>query len=110
VATTAPEEAADSIRAHLEERHGCEVAGISHSLSDRKKLQQELSEAKGRAEVVLCEIKAAGIDVATRWGLEQGAEVVYMDNTPEGIDGDDPAETIEWAADLAQRRFEDGAP
>jgi hypothetical protein len=35
-------------------------------------------------------------------------EVVYMDNTPQGIEGDDPAETVEWAASLAQKRFEEG--
>jgi cyclic 2,3-diphosphoglycerate synthetase len=105
VATTAPEEAGDSIRDHLERHHGCEVSGISHSLSDRKRLETELGSMGQRADVLLCEIKAAGIDVATRWGLEQGMEVVYMDNTPRGIEGDDPAETVEWAASLAHARF-----
>lgn len=108
VATTAPEGAGDSIRAHLERHHGCEVAGISHSLSDRKRLEAELGSMDEGADVLLCEIKAAGIDVATRWGLDQGMEVVYMDNTPEGVEGDDPAATIEWAASLAVRRFEEG--
>jgi cyclic 2,3-diphosphoglycerate synthetase len=108
VATTAPEEAADSIRAHLERHHGCEVTGISHSLSDRKRLEAELGSMDRAADVLLCEIKAAGIDVATRWGLEAGMEVVYMDNTPHGIEDDDPAETVEWAASLAQKRFEEG--
>jgi cyclic 2,3-diphosphoglycerate synthase len=107
VATTAPEEAGESIRAHLESQHGCEVIGISHSLSDRKKLEEELGSMDGTADVLLCEIKAAGIDVATRWGLDLGADVVYMDNTPEGIEGDDPAETIEWAAQLARQRFDE---
>jgi cyclic 2,3-diphosphoglycerate synthetase len=108
VATTAPEEAGDSIRAHLERHHGCEVTGISHSLSDRKRLETELGSMEQAAEVLLCEIKAAGIDVATRWGLDQGMEVVYMDNTPEGVEGDDPTETVEWAARLARQRFEEG--
>ena len=104
VATTAPEDAGDSIRNHLERRHGCEVIGISHSLSDRRKLEEELEALEEPADVLLCEIKAAGIDVATRWGLANGAKVVYMDNTPEGIEGDDPAEVIEWAAGLACER------
>lgn len=60
-----------------------------------------------QADVLLCEIKAAGIDVATRWGLDKGVDVVYMDNTPESIDQDDPAETIEWAASLAHSRYDE---
>ncbi|MDQ4124885.1 MAG: 2,3-diphosphoglycerate synthetase, partial [Actinomycetota bacterium] len=63
VATTAPEAAGESIKRHLEGEHGCRVVGISHSLSDRGKLKQELKDA-GQADVLLCEIKAAGIDVA----------------------------------------------
>ena len=108
VATTAPVEAADSIRNHLERRHGCRVVGISHSLSDRKTLQQELGALEERPEVLLCEVKAAGVDVAARWGLANGVDVVFMDNTPEGIEGDDPASTIEWAAALALERSEKG--
>lgn len=104
VATTAPEAAAGAIRRHLQARHGCEVVGISHSLSDRKALEQELAAQDRNADVLLCEVKAAGIDVATRWGLEQGLEVVYMDNAPEGVDGDDPAALVSRAADLALER------
>jgi cyclic 2,3-diphosphoglycerate synthase len=106
VATTAPEDAGDSIRNHLQQRHGCEVVGISHSLSDRRKLEGELEALDRPADVLLCEIKAAGIDVATRWGLANGVEVVYMDNVPEGVEGDDPAEVIEWAASQALERSE----
>jgi cyclic 2,3-diphosphoglycerate synthetase len=57
------------------------------------------------ADVLLCEIKAAGIDVATRRALDAGLDVVYMDNVPVGIEGDDPAGVIGWAADLAATRF-----
>jgi predicted GTPase len=69
-------------------------------------LEAELEALEHPADVLLCEIKAAGIDVATRWGLAQGAEVVYMDNTPEGIEADDPAGVIDWAASLAFERSE----
>jgi cyclic 2,3-diphosphoglycerate synthase len=82
------------------------VIGISHSLSDRGKLQTELESLAGGADVLLCEIKAAAIDVATRWALDAGLDVVYMDNVPVGIDGDDPAHVIEWGAQLAAARFE----
>ncbi|MGH2751714.1 MAG: 2,3-diphosphoglycerate synthetase [Actinomycetota bacterium] len=105
VATTAPESAGQAITEHLEGEHHATVVGISHSLSDRKRLQAELEELRGRADVLLCEIKAAAIDVATRQALAGGLKVVYMDNVPVGIDGDDPQDVIEWAAALATARF-----
>ena len=108
VATTAPEVVAPALRRHLEERHQCKIVGISHALSDRGRLRADLNEASGRMQVLLCEIKAAGIDVATRWALSEGVEVVYMDNVPEGVDGDDPTEQILAAAALADERYKEG--
>jgi cyclic 2,3-diphosphoglycerate synthase len=105
VATTAPEVAGPAIGQHLAKEHGCTVVGISHSLSDRKRLVEELKSAEGRADVLLCEIKAAAVDVATRWGLDLGLQVVYMDNIPVGVDGDDPEAASLWAAQLATERF-----
>lgn len=105
VATTAPEPAGPAIKKHLEERHGCDVVGMSHSLSDREKLEGELEDIKDKAEVMLCEIKAAAVDVATRRALDKGLDVVYMDNVPMGIDGDHPEDIVSWAADLARERF-----
>jgi cyclic 2,3-diphosphoglycerate synthetase len=106
VATTAPEVAGDRIKGHLETEHGCRVTGITHSLSDRKKLRKELKTTAQESDVLLCEVKAAGIDVATRQALEEGLEVVYMDNVPMGIEGDDPARVVEWASDAATQRFD----
>jgi cyclic 2,3-diphosphoglycerate synthetase len=105
VATTAPEAAAAALRRHLESVHGCKVIGISHSLSDRGKLQGELEDLKGRADILLCEIKAAAIDVAAREAIDQGIEVVFMDNTPVSVDDGDPGELIRWAAAAATERF-----
>jgi cyclic 2,3-diphosphoglycerate synthase len=107
VATTAVAAAGDSITRHLETDHGCRVIGISHSLSDRARLEEELGAIKrGSIDVLLCEIKAAGIDTATRWALENGVDVVYMDNLPVGIEGDDPDGVLEWAGRLAQQRYD----
>jgi cyclic 2,3-diphosphoglycerate synthetase len=106
VATTAPETAGDSIRLHLEEDHRCSVVGMSHALSDRERLTREVSGIGRRADVLLCEVKAAGIDVATRVAIEKGLEVVYMDNVPVGIEGDDPAGELLHLATLADERFE----
>lgn len=107
VATTASEAAGDAIKEHLERVHGCRVVGISHSLSDRTRLEGDLSGVESsRVNVLLCEIKAAGIDTATRYALERGLEVVYMDNVPHGIDGDDVTAAVEWAAGEAARRYQ----
>ena len=106
VATTAPEEVGDALKEHLEKEHGCEVVGMSHQLSDRSRLTKEIEKIGEQADVLLCEIKAAGIDVATRKALEEDLEVVYMDNVPHGIDGQDPAEMLQEIADLATERFE----
>lgn len=108
VATTAPEAVGDSLRKHLEDVHGCRVVGISHALSDRAKLESDLAGLK-EADTLLTEIKAAGIDVATRRALEQGLDVVYMDNVPQGVEGEDPAAMAEAAVVLATERFANGS-
>lgn len=106
VATTAPKEAAQLISMHLEEQHDCKVIGMTHALSDRSKLQEDIGNLGKEADIFLCEIKAAGIDVATRAALAAGTDVVYMDNVPVGIDGDDPGQMIRWAAGLASGRWD----
>jgi cyclic 2,3-diphosphoglycerate synthetase len=106
IATTAPEAAGEAIRRHLEMEHRCEVVGISHSLSDRARLKSDLDVMTKGAEILLCEIKAAAVDVATRQALDAGLEVVYMDNVPVAVDGDDAARAIQRAARVAVDRFE----
>ncbi|CAN5621178.1 cyclic 2,3-diphosphoglycerate synthase [soil metagenome] len=107
VATTAPEAVGRSITRHLEDEHGCHVVGISHSLSNRARLQEELDDMVPRADVLLCEIKAAAVDVATEKALAAGLEVTYMDNVPVGVAGDDPEGAVERVADLALSRHGD---
>ena len=104
VATTAPEEAGGFLKKHLEKHHECRVTAVIHSLADRERLEGELAVGRNGAEVLLCEVKAAAVDVATRWALEARMEVVYMDNVPHGIEGDDPVSTLLWAGDLAMSR------
>ncbi len=106
VATTAPEGAEQSIRRHLEVEHGCEVVGITRALSDRRKLRKELEQISDKADVLLCEVKAAAVDVATRQALDSGIDVVYMDNVPVAIEDDDAETLIEQAAELAARRWD----
>lgn len=105
LATTAPEAVGDSLREHLEDEHGCRVVGISHALSDRAKLEKDLEGLK-EADTLLSEVKAAGIDVATRRALDEGLDAVFVDNVPVGTENDDPAAMAVEAAELASRRFD----
>jgi cyclic 2,3-diphosphoglycerate synthetase len=105
VATTAPEVVGEAITRHLEREHGCRVTGISHSLSHRAELERDLETMLKEAEILLCEIKAAAVDVATQRALSAGLEVVYMDNVPMGVAGDDPAGALATTARLAVARF-----
>ena len=85
--TTAPSSAGPSLVASLEEHEGCSVVGISHRLSDRAGLVQDLDAAPDY-DVLLTELKAAAIDVAAERALQRGAEVVLADNRAETIEGD----------------------
>ncbi|MDQ3878394.1 MAG: 2,3-diphosphoglycerate synthetase, partial [Actinomycetota bacterium] len=104
VATTAPEAAGESITRHLQETQKCRVVGMTHSLSDRPRLEAELAHI-GEADVLLCEIKAAGIDVATRRALDAGVDVVYMRNEVVGVDGDDADAAFASVVQFAETRF-----
>jgi cyclic 2,3-diphosphoglycerate synthase len=106
VATTAPEPAGESIRRHLEGEHRCRVVGISHSLSNRGRLEEELRALTTGVDVLLCEIKGAGVDVATREALDAGIDVIYMDNAVVGVGGDEVTEVFERAAGLAAARYD----
>ena len=106
VATTAPPDAGGLIARYLEDREGCRVVGMTHALSNRDRLREELDHIMKDANVLACEIKAAGVDVATHKAMEAGLEVVYMDNEPIGVNGDDPLGALTEIADLATQRFE----
>ena len=85
--STAPPQVLERLARHLEERYGCEVVAASGSLSDRKRLVEDLDGMAG-VEAYLTEIKAAAVDVVTRRGSDEGRPVLYCDNDPlgEGLD------------------------
>ncbi len=85
--STAPPAVLDKLARHLEERYGCEVVATSGSLSDRRRLVEDLDGMAG-VEAYLTEIKAAAVDVVTLRGSEEGKPVLYCDNDPvgEGLD------------------------
>ena len=85
--TTAPPPTGPSLVASLEERQGCSVVGVSHRLSDRSGLAEDLDAAPAY-DVLLTELKAAAIDVAAKSARERGAEVILSDNRAETVGGD----------------------
>jgi cyclic 2,3-diphosphoglycerate synthetase len=106
--TTAPAAAGPAIKESLEREYGCEIVGISHNLSNRPKLRADLTHflATEKPTVLLTEVKAAAIDVATAIGLENGLRVVYADNIPIPLEGEPSlAEAALQVAQKAVARF-----
>lgn len=106
--TTAPATAGDTLVAHLETEHGATVTGTSHNLARRPQLAQDLERIDG-ADVVLVELKAAGVDVVARAALTRGLDVVFCDNRVVTTGGDGTFEDlVQQAAELAGKRFRTG--
>jgi cyclic 2,3-diphosphoglycerate synthetase len=107
-ATTAPRAVAARQVARLQADHGCRVVGWSARLADRAGLVEDL-EGANTYDVLLTELKAAAVDVAAQHALARGAEVVFVDNRAEVIDGRADLDlafgtVIELARERAQRR------
>jgi len=101
-ATTAPDSVKDVLIKHLEEEHACEVVGTTPHLSNRPLLQKDIEKYIEDADVMLTELKAAAVDVATKDALKAGLEVVYCDNIPLVIrEGDDLDPAILTVVDKA---------
>jgi cyclic 2,3-diphosphoglycerate synthase len=104
--TTAPEAVAERQVALLERSHGCRVVGWSARLADRAGLTQDLEGAEDY-DVLLTEIKAAAVDVASDRATAEGAEVMFMDNRVVPADGDvDLSAAFAETIDLARERRE----
>lgn len=89
---------------HLEAEYGCRVVGWSGRLADRAGLAEDLDRAPGY-DVLLTELKAAAIDVASERALLRGAEVVFMDNRAVVVDGPtDLTAALHTTIDLAIAR------
>jgi len=103
--TTAPPAAGPVLAAHLEAEHGATVVGTSHNLARRPQLAHDL-EHMNEADVLLVELKAAGVDMAARVALERGMDVVFCDNRVVTTGGDDSFEALVLkVATLAEKRF-----
>ena len=89
-ATTAPEEVKDKLVDYLEENFNCEVVGTTAHLSNRPLLREDMQKYMDHADVMLTELKAAAVDVATKDAIAHGLDVVYCDNIPVPIDDSYP--------------------
>jgi cyclic 2,3-diphosphoglycerate synthetase len=106
-ATTAPDSIKNVLVEHLEKEYGCEVVGTTPHLSNRPLLKEDINKYIDRADVMLTELKAAAVDVATKDSLEAGLEVVYCDNIPMAINEKYPdlSKSIIDLVDLAIEDF-----
>lgn len=97
LAVTAPAAILPRLVEYLEERYHCRVVGASPHLSNRPKLRQDLA-AAGDFDVLLTELKAAGVDVAARTALARGKDVVFVDNEPVAPDIEELNQCLERLA------------
>jgi cyclic 2,3-diphosphoglycerate synthetase len=103
-ATTAPDELAVRLGDHVQRTAGCRVVKVSSRLANRAGLEEDLAAAPA-FDVLLTEIKAAGVDVAARWAVQRGADVVFVDNRPVAAGGDgDVDDLLREVAGLAEER------
>lgn len=85
-ATTAPESVKDKLVEYLETNYDCKVVGTTSHLSNRPLLKKDIDKYVNEADIMLTELKAAAVDVATKDSIEAGLEVVYCDNIPIPLD------------------------
>ena len=106
-ATTAPSAVVERLIRRLEADHGCRVVGWSARLADRAGLVEDLDAVQGY-DVLLTELKAAAVDTAVPIALDRGAEVVFVDNRAEAVDGSADLDTaLGGAIDIALGRAEE---
>ena len=90
-ATTAPDSIKEVLVKYLEEKYMCKVIGTTSHLSNRPLLQKDIEKYIDEADIMLTELKAAAVDVATKDALKSGLDVVYCDNIPKvcgGLEGE----------------------
>ncbi|MFM5882777.1 cyclic 2,3-diphosphoglycerate synthetase [Methanobrevibacter gottschalkii] len=81
-ATTAPEGVKDKLVQYLEKNYKCKIIGTTSHLSNRPLLREDMKKYMDNADVMLSELKAAAVDVATKDAINAGLDVVYCDNIP----------------------------
>ncbi|MBU7016510.1 MAG: 2,3-diphosphoglycerate synthetase [Theionarchaea archaeon] len=77
----------ETIVPYIEETFDCTVVGASSYLSNRPRVREDLEEMLPHADILLTELKASAIDVATREAVKRKMDVVYMDNILQVVGG-----------------------
>lgn len=103
LASTAIGAAAEIQRKSLEEDCKATIVGFSNCLADRARLKEDLKGAS-RAQVLVTELKAAGVDTVSVHAQREGKELVYIENLPISTEGE-LEEEIDRLVDLAKERF-----
>ncbi len=85
--STAPGRAVQIQAKHLEEEYEADVVGTSPNLANRGRLRDDLKDLRG-VEVLVTELKAAGVDTVSSRAKELGIDLVYMDNNLVSVEGD----------------------
>lgn len=81
-ATTAPKSIEHELVSYLETNYNCEIVGTTPHLSNRPLLKKDIEKYMDEADIMLTELKAAAVDVATKDSIKAGLDVVYCDNIP----------------------------
>jgi cyclic 2,3-diphosphoglycerate synthetase len=81
-ATTAPKSIEHELVDYLETNYNCEIVGTTPHLSNRLLLKKDIEKYMDEADIMLTELKAAAVDVATKDSIKAGLDVVYCDNIP----------------------------
>ena len=81
-ATTAPKSIEHELVDYLETNYNCEIVGTTPHLSNRPLLKKDIEKYMDEADIMLTELKAAAVDVATKDSIKAGLDVVYCDNIP----------------------------
>lgn len=69
------------IRKYLEKEYGCRIVRISFNLSRRDILRKELATSPD-FDMILTELKAAAVDVLTKYASINNKGIAYLDNIP----------------------------
>jgi cyclic 2,3-diphosphoglycerate synthase len=102
--TTAPAAVAAAQATHLQAAAGCRVVGWSARLADRAGLAADLDAAPAY-DLLLTELKAAAVDVAAAMAMARGADVGFLDNRAEAVEGSvDLTTALNQTIDLAIER------
>jgi len=101
--TTASKDAAQVQAEHLERFYGARIIGFSSNLADRARLARDIKESP-RAQVLLTELKAAGVDTVSLFAKKEKKELIYIENVPFVRKGN-LEEEIERLERLARMRF-----